>query len=41
MKIVKIIRETIEKYLKINELDKDMNYNKVLWRHLIKAADSS
>jgi len=33
------IRETIRKDLEINELEKDMVFDRTLWRHLIHVAD--
>jgi len=33
------IRETIRKDLEINELDRNMVYDKTLWRNLIHVAD--
>jgi hypothetical protein len=35
----KTIRETIRKDLKINELDKNMVYDRTLWRNLIHIAN--
>jgi len=35
----KTIRETIKKDLEINELEKDMVFNRTLWCHLIHAVD--
>jgi multimeric flavodoxin WrbA len=35
----KTIRKIIQKDLKVNELDRDMIYDRVLWRHLILVAD--
>jgi len=35
----KTIRETIRKYLEINELDPNMVFDRTLWRHLIHVAN--
>jgi hypothetical protein len=35
----KTIRETIKKDLEINELDRDVIYNRILWRRLIHVAE--
>jgi len=35
----KPIRETIQKDLEINELNRNMVYDRVLWCHLIHVAD--
>jgi len=36
----KTIRETITKGLEINELEKDMVFDRTVWRRLIHVADS-
>jgi hypothetical protein len=36
----KTIRETIRKGLEINELEKDMVFDRTLWHRLIHVADS-
>jgi len=38
-RLKKTIRETIRKYLEVNELDQNMVFDRTLWRHLIHVAD--
>lgn len=40
-KLRKTIREAIRKNLEINELEKDIVFDKRLWRHLIHVTDST